>query len=539
MDTADPMPCGVNSPSGHAVNTVENAEASPLPSPLGDISHEASKTETEQAKQNSDGHADECPQRHTIKDKVVNDSKPDGATNDASSSGSYTYTDGESDDDSNSDDSDLEPYDARVLLNGFISHLCEYLLGKPREEWTDYLDCVLDPHENSVFSFRRFLEPHTLRLMQDLCNGVADIRRGGTGYFLPEFYRPPGPAPLHWYAVPNIMDRDDDKHERGPDPYDEGPDAHYEGHAPAGFTAIGRYHHNKQIWNCCDDLLNLTPDRWMDNLPGIVELIFDPRERTNGIRVEFQPETVALLQAMQDAFEGVPPSCIPGRMSPDRDYFEFLPSPSSLDIRHEIDWVPRMTRREMLASVPDRALHIRTYGRPKPDRRLEKKHRGRVVTSRGASDDTADYLIMTEPVKETYKAYFTPQQLEGFQNAFDRLMKARAEALRDHDVIDRARAQYRNTLASVNKPFIDYLSPITDWNNLPATEEVAKVAKETLAALDEATKEVAQSRMKIREVMGCKCGKPQSETRDEKRPFLWKGLCLGALLGLLTFVLIL
>lgn len=530
MDTINPMPDGANPPPRP---TVEEAGSSPLPSPPRDIIYEASKTVTESDKQSSDEHVGESPQEHTAEDEVGHDSRPNGVAGHGSGNDADSGNNRDSDDSSTSDESDWDIEGDMLLFNTFVSQLCFYLLGKPREEWTDYLDCVLDTHDDSMFSVCGFLEPHTLRLMRDVCNGVADLRRGGTGYFKPELYRPPGPGPLQAYPVPNIMDRVADPHERGPDPYDEGPDAHYEGHAPSGFTAIGRYHYNKQIWNYCDDLLNLTPDRWMDSLPGVVELIFDPRERTNSARVEFQPETIALLQAIQDAFDGVPPSCIPGHMSPGEDYFEFLPSPANFDIRHEIDWVPRMTRHEMLASVPDRALHIRMYGRPKPDRRLEKKHRGCIVTSRGARDDSGGYIV-TEQIKESYDGHFTLEQRERFQDAFDRVMMIRAEALRDHDTIDRARAQYRNALASVNKPFSEYLSPFMDRDALCGSDKAAKTAEETLAALDDARNEVCRGWVKMREATGCKCWKSQPGLGGDGQFSLWKALCLGFLLGLLT-----
>lgn len=304
---------------------------------------------------------------------------------------------------------------------------------------------------------------------------------------------------------------------------------YYDGHAPNGFTAIGRFHYNRQIWNYCDDLLNLTPDRWMDSLPGVVELIFDPRKRSSASRVDFQPETILLLQTMHDAFDGVPPPCIPARMSPSRDCFEIVPSPDSFDIRHEIDWVPRMTRQEMLASIPDRALHIRMYGRPKPDRRLEKKHRGCMVTSRGARDDTVDYLI-AERVKDYWDDGLTPEQLESLQDALDRLVKVRVEALRDHDAIDRARAQYRNTLTSVNKHLGHYVQGVTDLDEVP---DLDRVAEKTLVAREDAARTVERSRKKVHEVIGCKCRMSQPGKEQGN------GLHLEFLMGMLicTFIL--
>ena len=425
--------------------------------------------------------------------------------------------------DAGTPDGDSEREYEDDMINTFVNWCCTTLLEKPREDWADSLDILFDPNS---FAYREYLDPDTLQRMKDLCNGVADVRRGGTGYFKPELYRPRGPNTPSYAYDRDISGRVYDRDNRGPNPYDDGPDANYErdfgvimGGRRNWISAIKRYHFDQDRWDKCDDLLNLTPDRWMDSLPTLVMEIFDPRER--GAREdEYHPWTLRLFEAMRNAFNGVPPACIPGQMAPDGSYFEVIPRPQDDDLRREINWVPRMKRDELLASIPDRALHIRMYGRPKPDRRLEEKRIARPVTSRGARHDAADFLY-GPPHSPLYVAEDVSESQHGrLERAFYGLMSARGAALREHDAIDSARAEFRGLLARVNKPFWRYMDPHQrpeDDNN--REEDLERAVAATVADLERARDEVEAARVRMRSRFEAACGR-EAEARgleDMKR----------------------
>ena len=218
-------------------------------------------------------------------------------------------------------------------IDDFPIFACAKLLAHPRETWADNLDVLYDPDGVT----RSDIVPATKKLMKVLCNAIADSRRGGTGLFKPELYRPgPDGWPAAWPTASLPGSSGPDQFDKGPDPDYDMPPADYLADSTGG-TAIQKYHWNKQVWDGCDDLLNIAPSGWMTSFLGIAELIFlSPVLECPGNTL-FTRATLDLLDRMRLAFGGQPP---PGVGSGRQTSF---PEVERLDMRQSVVPISRMS----------------------------------------------------------------------------------------------------------------------------------------------------------------------------------------------------